>query len=153
MRDGKGTYALVRQASEAKDLQVGSKGRLSVEPGWYIYVGSAFGPGGVRARVKRHVQSKTHHWHIDYLRSATTLRTVWYTHDPERRECDWAQALAEDPEVTVPMRGFGASDCLCTAHLFRVESAPDLEAFRERAHSQVGDHERIHAADPSSLSE
>ena len=45
-----GTYALMLQADRRQTVQVGRLGQLAVEPGCYVYVGSALGPGGVRAR-------------------------------------------------------------------------------------------------------
>jgi len=56
----------VTQPPECKSA-VGDK--LDLLPGYYIYIGSAFGPGGVRARMLRHLRAdKPKHWHIDYLR-------------------------------------------------------------------------------------
>ncbi|MFP4228561.1 MAG: GIY-YIG nuclease family protein [Salinivenus sp.] len=113
-----GTYALLLRADTKQKIDVGALGAMTVHPGAYVYVGSAFGPGGVRARVERHARGDgAWHWHVDYLRAATTLARVWWTHDAERRECDWAAALRSLQGAAVPLRGFGASDCGCSAHL------------------------------------
>ena len=87
-----GTYALLLQADRQRTVRVWAAGaRLTVEPGCYVYVGSALGPGGVRARVGHHSRLATRpHWHIDYLRRAATLRDVWYSYDSVRREHAWA---------------------------------------------------------------
>ena len=53
---------------QALEILVGRLGALPVEPGFYVYVGSAFGPGGLERRVGRHATTeKKHRWHIDYL--------------------------------------------------------------------------------------
>lgn len=73
MRAECGTYLLVLRSHGEATVQVGRWGPLAVRPGVYLYVGSAFGPGGVRARVGRHLRMrKKPHWHLDYLRPLAT---------------------------------------------------------------------------------
>jgi len=49
-------------------VNVGRLGRVRFPAGWYAYVGSAYGPGGLAARISRHLRpSKPSHWHLDYL--------------------------------------------------------------------------------------
>jgi Uri superfamily endonuclease len=139
-----GTYALLLRADTEQDVEVGALGVMTVKPGTYVYVGSALGPGGLRARVERHVRGDgALHWHVDYLRAVTTLEAVWYTHDPERRECIWAEVLRSLPGATVPLDGFGASDCNCSAHLVRMKSVPALSAFRTHIHERCLDHAAV----------
>ena len=146
MHSEAGTYILVLDAAATTTLSVGQQGEMAIEPGWYLYVGSAFGPGGVRARVRRHARSQATHWHIDYLRPVTTLRAVWYTHDAARRECDWASVLAARPGVDIPLEGVGATDCACAAHLLHQATAPALDAFREAVTAHIPNHAPIHSA-------
>ncbi|MFQ5579314.1 MAG: DUF123 domain-containing protein [Nitrospiria bacterium] len=54
MKSEPGTYALILQSRSEARGQVGRLGQINLKPGYYIYVGSAFGPGGVQARVSRH---------------------------------------------------------------------------------------------------
>ena len=123
-----GTYALILRAQEAHEVPVGRLGRLEVQPGWYVYVGSAFGPGGLRARVGRHLRGTgALHWHIDYLRRATIVEEVWYSLDPTPREHEWAQAFMCLPAVAVPLAGFGSSGCQCPAHLFYLVNKEALD--------------------------
>ncbi|MDJ0757057.1 MAG: GIY-YIG nuclease family protein [Ardenticatenaceae bacterium] len=130
MKREPGTYALVLQCAVYKTVQIGRWKALEIRPGYYIYVGSAFGPGGVLARVSRHARkNKSNHWHIDYLREFVCLTSVWYSHDPMRLEHEWAQTLANTPEY-MPVSGFGSSDCRCEAHLFFLSNEPELVAFR-----------------------
>lgn len=133
LRAASGTYVLWLSVPVPQTVTVGRLGAMTVRRGAYAYVGSAFGPGGVRARVRRHRAGTTApHWHIDYLRPAGRMDQVWHTYDPERRECTWAQALRALPGARTPADGFGASDCRCTAHLVHWACAPTLAAFRER---------------------
>lgn len=128
-----GTYALILRARSAKRVRIGALGYLRLRSGTYVYVGSAFGPGGVRARVKHHLsRSPAPHWHIDYLRQATELDQVWYTYDPARREHAWANFFRKARGASIPLPRFGASDCRCVSHLFYFKSAPDFSVFRRR---------------------
>ena len=147
-----GTYALLLRAEGEHTIEVGARGEMRVRPGWYVYVGSAFGPGGLRARVRRHARAEgTMHWHVDYLRAVMTLQSVWYTHDEERRECTWARVLREHEGARVPMTEFGASDCDCPAHLVAFADAPSLDAFRQRLRAARPDHRTVARASPNAL--
>jgi Uri superfamily endonuclease len=56
-----------------KRLSVGRLGEFDLVPGFYAYVGSAFGLGGLRARIGHHPESTAEpHWHIDYLLKVET---------------------------------------------------------------------------------
>ncbi|MCP3952032.1 MAG: GIY-YIG nuclease family protein, partial [Desulfobacterales bacterium] len=64
-----GTYALVMRLARPRTIPVGRLGPVIFKPGHYVYTGSALGPGGLAARIGRHLKpSKKFHWHIDYLR-------------------------------------------------------------------------------------
>ncbi len=107
-----------------RTVRVGALGPVSLAPGFFVYVGSAFGPGGIRARVARHARAnKRAHWHIDYVRRHFALEEVWLTTAPVRREHDWAHRLGRHLESAVPR--FGASDCRCASHLFFSGERPD----------------------------
>lgn len=128
-----GTYVLILRARSAKRVRIGALGYLRVRSGVYVYVGSAFGPGGVRARVKHHLsRSPAPHWHIDYLRLATELDQVWYTHDPVRREHAWADLFRSARGAAIPLLRFGASDCRCVSHLFYFARPPSFPTFRRQ---------------------
>jgi Uri superfamily endonuclease len=127
-----GTYALIFQNSAPASIQAGALGCLVVEPGWYIYVGSAFGPGGLRGRMRHHLNDRPAHWHVDALKQAAALRAVWFCADRRRLEHIWAQAWLEFPATSAPWQGFGASDCHCRAHLFRRFRRPNRQRFAAR---------------------
>ncbi|MCB1772920.1 MAG: GIY-YIG nuclease family protein [Gammaproteobacteria bacterium] len=118
MQSRPGTYVLVLRCNKTMPLAVGRWGTLQVRPGTYLYVGSAFGPGGVAARVSRHCRgSVARHWHIDYLRAETVLESAWFSHVPDRLEHSWAAALGDCADWQA-VTGFGCSDCRCVSHLF-----------------------------------
>jgi Uri superfamily endonuclease len=113
----KGIYCLVFSTPGAM-IRVGALGDLIFQSGWYVYVGSALGPGGL-SRASRHIRFSrspgTPRWHIDYLLAspAFTLRSVICACTAERAECLLAGALHGRK---IP--GFGCSDCSCASHLF-----------------------------------
>jgi Uri superfamily endonuclease len=124
-----GTYALILRSPSSADIQIGRWGRLNIAPGYYIYVGSALGPGGVRARVSRHFRkTKSRHWHIDYLRDQVAPVCAWYSYESINLEHRWAQVFSDMPDTT-SVEGFGCSDCRCYAHLFASAVMPDIGAF------------------------
>jgi Uri superfamily endonuclease len=83
----------------------------------YLYVSSAWGPGGLAARVGRHIRgSAAPRWHIDDLRFHARPVAVWLAKDV-KVECAWAQSLLRIPDARVIAPGFGASDCTCVSHL------------------------------------
>ncbi|MHC4769190.1 MAG: GIY-YIG nuclease family protein [Planctomycetota bacterium] len=133
-----GTYALLLHCRRLARLRVGRLGVLRTLPGFYVYVGSALGPGGVGARVRRHERASARpHWHIDYLRLGADLVEVWYAHETRRREHQWASIVSALQGGSVPLPGFGASDCGCASHLFHFDERPSVRVFRgslRRAH-------------------
>lgn len=120
-----GTYALHLELPRAARVRIGRLGTFVFPAGSYIYVGSALGPGGLRARLERHLRrDKKIHWHIDYLLTRARVISVEYDCSGERLECVWAQMYEQDTEMSITVPGFGASDCSCRAHLFRCASSP-----------------------------
>ena len=125
-----GTYLLVVHLDREAEIPVGRLGTFRFNAGYYCYVGSARGPGGVAARVRRHLKgAKRPHWHVDYLLGEAVITEVWATPSSDRLECAWAHALLSLPRLTAPVRGFGSSDCRCAAHLFYSAVHPSLQAF------------------------
>lgn len=139
-----GTYALWLRIDSTGTVAIGRRYRLTLTPGWLVYVGSAFGPGGVAARVGHHRYSTARsHWHVDYLRPHGMLEAVWFSYDPLRRECLWATLLATDLGGVAPPFRFGASDCRCPAHLYRFEQRPSLAAFTATLHRRCPEHAAV----------
>ncbi|MEI7643765.1 MAG: GIY-YIG nuclease family protein [Chloroflexales bacterium] len=123
----KGSYILILQLDHAVDnLQVGRLGSFRFPTGYYLYVGSAFGSGGLAARLRHHVRSAQArpHWHIDYLRAHAQLCEAWTLSGPLHMECRWCAIFAAEPGVSIPAAGFGSRDTGCPAHLFYTPHPP-----------------------------
>ena len=107
------------------DIRVGSLGIISVQEGIYAYVGSAFGGGGLKSRLSRHLKTaKKCRWHIDYIRRHMKAVSLWYTTESAEAEHRIAQTFI-GMGAGIPMKGFGSSDCKCITHLFHLESVPE----------------------------
>jgi Uri superfamily endonuclease len=138
-----GTSALILPCSTKVRVHIGRLGTLWLQPGHYVYLGSALGPGGLRARIAHHQeQSLRPHWHIDYLRAHTQIHCVWFSYDARRREHQWAGAIQALSGAKIPLFGFGASDCNCQSHLYFFKRCPSRSSFRRalgRRHPPVGE--------------
>ena len=123
----KGSYILIMVLDQAlRGLQIGRLGAYNFDPGCYLYVGSAFGSGGLPARLAHHKrrQKARPHWHNDYLRAHAELREAWTVAGPEHLQCRWCRLLAASPEFAAPVPTFGASDTGCRSHLFYLPRRP-----------------------------
>lgn len=117
--DEKGTYILVFRLKDGVKART-KYGFTLLKPGIYAYVGSAFGPGGLKARISRHLRrEKKIHWHIDWITTREEFQPVevWIVVG-ERMETKFAELLASRFEA-VP--GFGASDSQEDSHLFIIQ--------------------------------
>ena len=129
-----GSYLLVVDCTHSTEIEVGALGPIQFETGYYAYVGSAFGPGGL-SRVDRHrtIARGDHdvrHWHIDYLLGADGVELSTVELFPERDvECALATALQEAGVDSVHQ--FGASDCDCGSHLWGPISRSTLRAVAD----------------------
>ncbi len=147
-----GTYAIILRCSDEDSILIGQLGEFQLRKGHYIYIGSAFGAGGVRARVMRHHRDeKARHWHIDYLREHMPMVEAWYTHDAERREHRWVEVMT-GMNLVPCLKGFGSSDCACYSHLFHVTARPKISLFRAAVTRQVAGHDRISVWTPTCAS-
>lgn len=88
--------------------------------GRYVYAGSAYGPGGIRARCRRHLgREKTCRWHVDWLTSAAG--EVFVMAFPGGNECELVARLSKLAGVRFAVPGFGSSDCrTCPSHLIQL---------------------------------
>ena len=124
----KGTYLLLIRLQACTEIAVGRLGTFVFTGGWYIYAGSALGPGGLPARLARHRRSsKRLHWHVDYLLAISTLEASWQIEASARLECAWAETVRQLSGAQVFVPGFGSSDCRCPAHLVYCPDRPNEE--------------------------
>ena len=142
-----GVYIMVMHLDHELDLEIGSKGMMHFNAGYYMYVGSA--KANLTKRIERHKRKrKKMHWHLDYFRghcemiAAVPIRTSGWplkswslTHEPYPSmpscpdpdvevsvECALADAVRAIAVWDVPK--FGCSDCDCTSHLFGMTENP-----------------------------
>lgn len=133
-----GVYILVFYLAKATSIAFDRKGsRHKFPPGWYLYVGSACGVGGLNRRLARHqsriADGKRMHWNVDYFREHAMLCEIWYCEtDDYRFEHHLAQTVADLSGATVPVPKFGASDCKsdCPSHFFHLSGRPSTALFR-----------------------
>ena len=111
-----GTYIssqlLLRLKRRAR-VRIGRLGAFDFPAGPYVYTGSA--RHNLEARIARHLRpEKRLHWHIDYLLCCAGVE-VLRVRRFRRAEC----AVNSRTRGTIPVPGFGASDCRagCGAHL------------------------------------
>ena len=124
-----GTYALFLFLPQPSEITVGKLGSFQFPAGAYVYVGSAQGTGGLRARIKHHLRiAENPRWHIDYFRPYADLVGFWFVVGREALECAWSQRLARMYPSRVIAPGFGARDCRqdCAAHFWWVGERQDV---------------------------
>ncbi len=98
------TYILQIYLDRDRNIRIGKLGEFLFPKGYYLYVGSA--KRNLRKRIKRHLRKeKKKFWHIDYLLSYGTVKSVW---TGEAEEEDVADILGK--KLNIPVKGFGSSD-------------------------------------------
>lgn len=106
-----GTYTLVIRLREHLVTSLNER-EILLTGGLYVYTGSAFGPGGLSARISRHLRRrKPHHWHIDELTSLLHCRIVAliFCISPEKLEGAISSLFSKDVRFA-GINGFGSSD-------------------------------------------
>lgn len=117
LADCKGSYILTIHLADQTLISVPRIETSVVEPGVYLYVGSAYGSGGIAARLKRHLKRhKKIHWHVDQL--TTKAATVGALIVPGGNECELVETLLASGCFKTAIKNFGSSDCrTCDSHL------------------------------------
>lgn len=112
----KGAYALAFTLVDPVAFSYRGAGH-SLPPGHYVYAGSAYGPGGIGARLGRHFRrDKKRHWHIDHLTASAGGMTAFAIKGGS--ECAILARLGALPGFGHVLAGFGSSDCAaCRSHL------------------------------------
>lgn len=93
--------------------------RWGLGPGLYAYVGSAWGPGGLFARVRRHLTKgfSKPRWHVDYLTMKGKPLIAFLFPGLTEEELYSVVAKVLRPAV----KGFGSTDTKHLTHLFVAE--------------------------------
>ena len=148
----KGTYVLILRLRQTRRLTIGRLGSFIMEAGHYAYLGSAFGPGGVAARVGHHLDpAKSLRWHIDYLLTIAEPVEAWYAASDRKMEKDWADLLPRVPGLRPCIPRFGASDHRRgkASHLFFSRKRPSFAAFEQRVREELEPGIRVRRANVS----
>lgn len=124
-----GAYVLFIDLDTPLTLDIPTLPPWVFKPGRYAYCGSAYGPGGIEARVRRHLRpEKAVHWHVDHVTGAGRVTDAGAR--VGGRECDFLQQLLALPGAAIPVPGFGSSDCRdCPAHLVSLSAQYDFAAL------------------------
>jgi Uri superfamily endonuclease len=135
-----GLYVVLIEVARAAGVTIGRLGRFRFGPGIYAYVGSA--RSGLDARVARHFRRrKPRRWHVDWLTSSPACRPLAAVvlPDADLTECGLNAAVGGIVKGTVPVRGFGASDCraACGAHLWRAGGRVSARSLAGRLGGEV----------------
>jgi len=127
-----GLYNLVLYLERPCVIQVGKLGRFHFQRGYYIYTGSA--RGGLDQRLRHYSKDPSSpRWHIDYLRKhARLIKALCYA-NAEIDECALNDAILALRGATVPVKGFGSSDCSCISHLAFFSAEGGLPAQIQKA--------------------
>jgi len=109
-----GAYVIAIELPENMMVTLSGRAAIDLSAGRYLYCGSAKGPGGLKARLSRHLRhGKSVRWHIDQLTERGNVVGSWIF--PGGNECELVRGLSQLP---VPIPGFGSSDCAtCQSHL------------------------------------
>lgn len=127
---GPGTYVLVLHLSSRTRVEIGKLGGFILKPGYYCYVGSAFGSGGVFSRLAHHFRPvRRPHWHVDHLRKVAHVEEAWYAVHEQKREHQWVAILRSMPDASIAIPRFGSSDCSCPGHLLYFRARPATRRF------------------------
>ena len=127
-----GSYILWLKLNRKRMLEIGRSGEHLFPPGFYAYCGSAFGPGGLKARLSHHLRpSEKPRWHIDYLKNASRVTGIWYSGTPENQEHRFVTSLLECPGAEIIVERFGSSDCTCRTHLLYFPAPISFKTFTD----------------------
>jgi Uri superfamily endonuclease len=126
--DTPGAYALLITLDAPAALPAPRFGGV-LGPGRYCYLGSARGPGGIRARCARHLRrDKIKRWHVDWLTGVASGLAV--SAQTRSTECELAESLIAFKGISIPVAGFGSSDCrYCPAHLVHFDGSTNGVLF------------------------
>jgi Uri superfamily endonuclease len=127
-----GAYAMAIEFADTVVVMLSGRPPIALPAGRYLYCGFAKGPGGLKARLSRHMRrGKSVRWHVDQLTEQGLVIGNWVF--PGGDECGLVQMCSHLP---MPIAGFGSSDCAtCRSHLLQWSNGralllPDADVCR-----------------------
>ena len=117
LSDMAGAYCLLIRLDQARTPKLTAFPEAVFPPGWYVYCGSAYGPGGLKSRLSRHLRKdKKPRWHVDTLTCVSS--ETFAVPVIGGSECALLSRLISQSVFSAPVPGFGSSDCrTCSSHL------------------------------------
>lgn len=118
-----GIYIIFIENLVDQNIIIGSIGLIHFKKGFFAYVGSALGGGGLRPRVERHLRKrKKIFWHLDYLTTNEhfEITTIVLIPTSNKLECQINRIIIDKLEKlneSETLKNFGSSDCKCHSHL------------------------------------
>jgi Uri superfamily endonuclease len=125
-----GVYLLLFKLHDKACLSVAGR-NACLEPSLYVYVGSACGPGGLRARLRRHLCGRrgSLHWHIDRILSLPGAEPLYAVYIAGERLCKpraepWLALASASARAMEPVgeRIGSTDDKIAPTHLLRCKS-------------------------------
>jgi endonuclease-3 len=118
----RGVYTLIIRLSRPCVTTAGENLPVSLRRGLYLYTGSALGRGStsLEGRIGRHLRRvKKEFWHIDRILACkhAQIVSVVFAKITRKGECTVNAAILHNPNIKVPCKGVGSSDCMCSSHL------------------------------------
>lgn len=140
---GKGSYSIIFKLSNDEKLEIGALRTIFLNRGFYVYNGSAYGAGGLRSRIKHHVEKKKRlHWHIDYVTSSGKCKILKVIACKKRNlERSASLEMLEEKESFVGIPRFGATDDKAAkTHLFLIRANSEEEALKrvKKVYKKIG---------------
>ncbi|MCL7398972.1 MAG: GIY-YIG nuclease family protein [Thaumarchaeota archaeon] len=137
-RDFSGGYLLLIGLSKAVRVVFGSVGARLLEPGYYVYAGSAIGKTGWR--LLRHIGPfrRRPHWHIDRLLNKQAAKVVVIGILPSNRRIECSLSHIVSSMATYSLAGIGSTDCNCPSHLHYFKKRSDAVKAIKKAIERVG---------------
>ena len=125
-----GAYAMAIELTDKVAVTLRGRSPIALPAGRYLYCGSAKGPGGLKARLSRHMRrGKSLRWHVDQLTERGLVVGSWIF--PGGEECELVRMCSH---LAAPIAGFGSSDCAtCCSHLLHWSNGEELPWATELA--------------------
>lgn len=119
--DLKGTYILFMFLRDRIDVKIRDR-KVTINTGYYVYIGSAFGAGGLTSRLHRHLRKKKkRYWHIDQITTSEfcEIQSIGIIID-RKIECEVSEKISKIDFIE-SINGFGNSDCnSCQSHFYKL---------------------------------
>lgn len=124
-----GIYCLIIRLRQGCRIKIGCLGTFHFPAGFYVYAGSA--QNNLERRIERHLrQEKKMRWHVDYVLRYGHVVSVHTYAGKKHMECVLSNEIGSMKGASLPVKGFGSSDCSCNSHLYFFRHAPTISRLK-----------------------